>query len=769
MALGAAPRVKVALLDPFPARTASSDRLLIDRCLDVLARLGHRGSMVCCSDELLAEDPDFVIIPNHLVPKLTHHFTVGLLLSPTQLYSDNLEIRSAIRSWDLAVPVNVSTRRFARDLHFPVRHERAVSQMNFYPSAATAAVSFPAPVSFGLAYVGIGDCSVARQRLLVALAGLLRLHVYGPADIWGFVNEAYRGPAPDRLVEVLNRHGAALVLHDPAYVDEGVPSAAIFEALAAKCLVITDAMPALRPLFGDSLCMVDISGSPDAAARAIAATVQNLQARPEAFVRKVKNAQEVFLAQASLERLLEDLILEVRDRLRIRDEAAAEGAEAPAITVILRCGGRPLAMLERAVASLRRQTHRRIGLVLVRFAAVEGFEAWLDEERRRGRFLFVREVVCAATGIRSQTMWAGLRSVETEQFCMLDDDDENFPDHLAELAALLRTHREIALVYTGAVRQEEDGVLLNLEPRFAGDRDVRVAERRALQKFDDFDLERLLVADCFIQSNAWLARREVLTPEVLDDPELEVAEDLYFYLLLASRHKFLFSGTATALWNWRTMARDNSATMVMQPVWEDCVERVRRRLSNVSFPMRRIGMKAPRIIGGRGGRPEPEEADAPAPAAELDVAGGFEIVFSAPRMPKFVMRWKGLSGAEPWGRWSEGPELVLKFWKPLPSRFVLAVQGYAFESNHEQPIVVQVGERTAEIVMPGAFSECFYDTTIDNPDGADSMVFRIPNPQAPSDRWPGQIYDNRLLGMALMRLQVTAVQAAPPRLVDDRG
>jgi hypothetical protein len=578
--------MKISILNAFPNLSHSAEREFIQRSLVILTKAGHQAVEVITSDDIIQFDPDFVVVSHEFVPKLTHHFTVGLLWSPTQFYKNDIARIRAIRSWDLVVPINDATRHFARDIHFPMRHLSAVSDLNFYPSAPVNDLPLPDPSKLSLAYVGAHWDGRRHKDLLQALAEVVDLHVYGPPEAWKHMPAQYRGPIPfdgDSLIRTLNRHGAVLAIHKAAHVQEDTPSMRVFESCAAKCLVFTDTMPSLANIFGDAVQYVDLESNPKAVARAIAETIRKYKSAPTAFVETVRRADSIFREKASLDRLLSALLEDVercRAAHRMSDVNGTEGFD---VTVIIRCGSRPISMIQRAVASVQNQTYKRIGIVFPRYAEIEGFGEWLQNLRASGRFLFLTDLPVRGDGVRSVAMWAGFRAVQTELFCLLDDDDELFPNHISDLVGVLRKHPDIDFTYCGVIRQEEEGAFLDDHARFKGDMNQRVGERRALQFFSDFNLDRLLRFDNFIQSNAWLARKRVLTLEVLDDPEMEVCEDMYFYLLLASERHFRFSGTVSAIWNWRRLTSDNSMTAVSRQRWAHAGERLARRLAQVSF------------------------------------------------------------------------------------------------------------------------------------------------------------------------------------------
>lgn len=786
--------MKIALLNAFPNLPHSAEREFIERCLAVLAAAGHEARAVVTSDEILAFDPDAVIVTHEFVAKTTDHFTVGLLWSPTQFYRDQEDRLKAIRSWDLAVPINAATRSLARNLHFPLRHDSAVSDLDFYPSAPVVDLPQPDPDRLGLVYVGAHWDGQRHRRLLETLARLTPLNAYGPAKAWEFLPTSYRGSIPfdgRSLVPTLNRHGIVLALHKREHVDEDTPSMRVFEACAARCAVITEPLPALEKLFGDRLQYVDTQRAPQRVARDIADIVERHRADPAAFARGVTQTHEVFRKRASLDHLLHGLVEEIAARKAlVRQRLVAVPAQAaPEVSIIIRCGSRPLAVLQRAVASVAAQTHPRVALILVRFAEIEGWQPWIEGLRAGGRFTEVREVGAPGGGLRSAAMWAGLRAVRSEFFALLDDDDEWFADHLAHLVGLLQRDRGCAFAYAGAVRQEEDGALLNTHDRFKGELNAEIRERRELKFMDNFNLDRLLRFDNFILSHAWVARSHVLTPDVLDDPELEVGEDVYLYLLLATRHRFRFNGRVSVVWNWRSNAQDNSMLAVSQQRWARCAALLSERLAHLEFP----GCFEGRDVIGRGRVPRLPLVEARLPAVApqpvaavrrslprtlvhrmLRVASGGraflssadplpfdenEIVasidFTQAELTPLVTNVRGLSDLEGWGCWTDGPTLTLEFRRPLPPRFTLHLIGHAHRLQHEQPLRVAVGRHEAPLQMSARLRACRYLVALENPEGARSLVLRIPNARSPASVEAGA-KETRRLGVGLVRLDIVA-------------
>src|SRR5206468_2561501 len=105
--------------------------------------------------------------------------------------------------------------------------------------------------------------------------------------------------------------------------------------------------------------------------------------------------------------------------------ASRAAAYTPFISVIMRCGSRPVDFIERAVRSISAQTYGEFELILVRHHDLD-LSPVLNAPHPRIRS--VRVVECPG-GNRSASMCAGLRAVRGDYFAVLDDDDWWFSNH----------------------------------------------------------------------------------------------------------------------------------------------------------------------------------------------------------------------------------------------------------------------------------------------------------------------------------------------------
>ena len=349
-------------------------------------------------------------------------------------------------------------------------------------------------------------------------------------------------------------------------------------------------MPSLQALFGDSFSYVDMDAGVERAVQQVKLALETANRERGKTAARIDAANRIFNERVSLDAMLPPILAEAEAIISRKKTIAVRTANAPTVSVIIRCGGRPLDMISRAVTSIRRQLYPRVSLIFARFAPIEGFDDYVADLRGSNHFDDVSVYDVGGRGKRSESMWTGLRAVKTSFFAMLDDDDQWFPDHLHHLMEVFESDRSVDFVYSGGIRHDEEGHSPILHPRLWRNDGTCLDEKRALIFCDTFDIGRLLKWDNVILSHAFIARSELLAAEVLDDPRLDVMEDVYLYLILLARGaKFAFNGRATAVWNWQVRSNDNSMVNYEMARRAEQVEQIIRQLGQYRFAGNYLG------------------------------------------------------------------------------------------------------------------------------------------------------------------------------------
>jgi hypothetical protein len=83
-----------------------------------------------------------------------------------------------------------------------------------------------------------------------------------------------------------------------------------FEACAAKCLVITDAMPSLQTLFGESFSYVDMDAGVERAVQQVKLALDTANREREKTAARIDAASRIFNERVSLDAMLPPILAE---------------------------------------------------------------------------------------------------------------------------------------------------------------------------------------------------------------------------------------------------------------------------------------------------------------------------------------------------------------------------------------------------------------------------------------------------------------------------
>lgn len=127
------------------------------------------------------------------------------------------------------------------------------------------------------------------------------------------------------------------------------------------------------------------------------------------------------------------------------------------------------------------------------------------------------------------------------------------------------------------------------------------------------------------------------------------------------------------------------------------------------------------------------------------------IDFRRPDLPSFIYSVSGLSSAESWGTWSDGPKAEFNFLQPLPQVFTLIVKGSAFASNARHPTRIVIGGREYSVQFSASVSEVRLPVDLRG-STATSITFIPPSPVSPK-KVSGS-GDRRKLGIAFVSMRI---------------
>jgi glycosyltransferase involved in cell wall biosynthesis len=136
-------------------------------------------------------------------------------------------------------------------------------------------------------------------------------YAYGEKFAWKFLKNSYKGydDSPDSFSEKLSEAGISLTLHGKYHWQNNEPSSArIFEAAAAGNVIISDNLPIIMKMFGDSIFYIDPTKDPEIVAKEIDDIVQWVKSNPSDANNMARKSYDIFVNNYTSERTILNII-----------------------------------------------------------------------------------------------------------------------------------------------------------------------------------------------------------------------------------------------------------------------------------------------------------------------------------------------------------------------------------------------------------------------------------------------------------------------------
>jgi hypothetical protein len=162
---------------------------------------------------------------------------------------------------------------------------------------------------------------LAYRKLFKLLDNRQDVAIYGPKKAWNFLSHVYRGSLPfdgNSLIKAMQSAGIVLILHSESHIKGNSPTARIFEAAAASCVVISDLHPFVVKEFGDSVLYIDQTKEPEEILKQIEGHLNWVYENREEAIEMAKRAHRIFEERFTLEaqfQKLSNLFAEVSTKL----------------------------------------------------------------------------------------------------------------------------------------------------------------------------------------------------------------------------------------------------------------------------------------------------------------------------------------------------------------------------------------------------------------------------------------------------------------------
>lgn len=305
---------RLALFNPIDPTHPIAERELALRMARAVAGMGWEAAILSRSEQVEAMDPDAVLcLHPQVAGKLTSHPWLACYWNPpslmtgvstnTRRHGQAFELTHdayLVSGGNLAAHLSGLMGKIGRDpptLPFHVSSPRCDLRPNLGPHSR-------------LFYVGSNWDGRRYPTLLRRLAEAGALALYGTAERWSHLPEAYQGPLPfdgRSVIEAAHHQGMGLCLHLPPHRAEGVPNMRVFELAAAGAVIIADRHPFIQEWFKDNVLYVDLEGGEEAGAEQILDRVAWTRAHPAQARAMAAATQDIFNRHLCLEALLSPL------------------------------------------------------------------------------------------------------------------------------------------------------------------------------------------------------------------------------------------------------------------------------------------------------------------------------------------------------------------------------------------------------------------------------------------------------------------------------
>ncbi|MGE3839977.1 MAG: hypothetical protein AB7I50_00170 [Vicinamibacterales bacterium] len=535
---------RIALLAPIGTPAI---REALARTTLVARRSGIDARTFIKSEDVVDYEPDCVLAWSCQDAKLTSFPTYGVLTPPSSQYMRTRRFIRNVLTYDASLTLSEATRRWVADLAFGARKFSCPTARFGCTVPKTA---FSPGSSSSLAYVG----STPDARTVAVIDGIARTEpvaVRGARGTWaplGYGAHAPVGFDGESVLNVYREAGIGLNVTSPGCTD-GLPPLRLLEIVAGSAAAITVDDPQTRRFFGDTLFYVPDVQEPDDLAAHVLEQIFWIRAHRRETIERVRAAHDIVMEQFSMDVLFTNL-REMHERVlsekgyRPDADPAAEDA-LPSATYIMRTGGgRSLSLIRRALDSMVAQQYPRLRALLVLFRPMPEVEQLKAEYPS-----LAIQVVDDFGGLRSTAICAGMCHVETDLFGLLDDDDVLSPNHVRMLVKALAYHNgrtwrgKVGMAYSGSLELGETQARAE-HAEYADAYALTRRERRVMEHYRTYSTTQMSQHGWYL-INTWLASRDLIDDELLDDPRIHTCEDLYVALQLAQRTFLAFSGEVT--------------------------------------------------------------------------------------------------------------------------------------------------------------------------------------------------------------------------------
>lgn len=517
------------------------------------SRMGINSKVFYNSQSILEYQPSCVIVTSPQEAKLTPYPTYGLLNKPKGEYLELARFLRNLMTYDGYLTFSDQTKQMVGDVMFGLRKlGSSIVKLDVFP--ASTEFKKPNLDNDNKKFI-IFEPDFNRSKFKSAIYSLLRkfenisLVTFSIPDLDQYSKQVIVAKNTQHLSDIINQHGIVVCLNSGTNKD-GYINPVVIKAIASSAVTIVQQTDLLESYFKDNLYYIPADTSSDLLYKLIELHLKSIFNKPDIAIQKCQNAHKIFLEHFAFDKQFplfkafhEKTLI---DKGYMPDPDLEAEKKLPSVSYIIRTGGKHRPYLERTLDCLVEQQYPDLRVIFV----IHAHFPYIEELKQKYSSLKIK-VVEAIKSRRSEAIRDGMAAVETELFGLFDDDDEIFPNHVRMLVKTLQYHAnrdwrgEIGMVYSGSIHADDTYAVLE-RAEYRDHKWINKNEKRAIEHFRLYS-SRMMSQHAWFMPNGWLARSKFIDNELLEDPQLDTCEDLYFELQIAQRAHFAFSAEVTAI------------------------------------------------------------------------------------------------------------------------------------------------------------------------------------------------------------------------------
>jgi len=267
--------------------------------------------------EILEFDPDFILYAVHS----DHDISTELMAHRSRKYLNSHVLAKYIIDAENPYTITEKTKRLIFPFHgiFTIPQEVDLFQKIFQNANKlfngigvlpfTPALSNEPSEPINLMWCGMGwdkfRGSENYKKFIKLLSENISMKVYGPYSyLYYLAPNIYDGFTPSGMEQInaIRKNGIYLLTHTDGYLEAGVPTSRIFEALTANVVIISDKHPFAIENFGDNFLYFDQDADSETMYKQVKAHYDWIKANPEEAKAMADRAHRIFLEKFTVEK-----------------------------------------------------------------------------------------------------------------------------------------------------------------------------------------------------------------------------------------------------------------------------------------------------------------------------------------------------------------------------------------------------------------------------------------------------------------------------------